>query len=68
MNKYKVTYIETIVREVDIVAPDSSEVQKRFDEGNFPFTEGKEVNADIHVYSIKEKETIKYDLSQGDPL
>ena len=40
MNKYKVTYRETIVREVDIVAPDSSAVQKRFDEGNFNFNYG----------------------------
>jgi|TARA_R110000822_G_scaffold116231_1_gene248131 hypothetical protein len=68
MKTFKVTYIETIVREVSIKAPVEMDVQKRFNEGNFPFTEGKEVNADIHIHSIREKEEINYDFSEGDPL
>tara|TARA_B110000858_G_C17609122_1_gene383651 strand:+ start:378 stop:584 length:207 start_codon:yes stop_codon:yes gene_type:complete len=68
MKKFKVTYIEEVAREVTIVAPSDEEVFKRFEEGNFPFTESREVNADIRVYSVEEIDRKTYNFSEGDPL
>ena len=68
MKKFKVVYIEEIAREVTIVAPSDEEVFKRFKEGNFPFTEGKEVHADTRIYSVEEINRKTYNFSEGDPL
>ena len=68
MKKFKVVYIEEIAREVTIVAPSDEEVFKRFKEGNFPFTEGKEVHGDTRIYSVEEINRKTYNFSEGDPL
>lgn len=68
MKVFKVTYIEEVAIEVKIIAPTEEEVFKRFKEGNFPFTEGKEVHADTRVYSVEEIEKKGYNFSEGDPL
>jgi hydrogenase maturation factor HypE len=68
MKVFKVTYIEEVAREVKIIAPTEEEVFKRFKEGNFPFTEGKEVHGDIRVYSVEEIEKKVFNFSEGDPL
>ena len=68
MKVFKVTYIESIAREVRIIAPDKSEVFKRFEEGNFPFTEGKEIGGDISIKFVDEVEKKVYNFSEGDPL
>lgn len=72
MKVFKVTYIEEIAREVKIIAPTEAEVFKRFKEGNFPFTEGREIHGDTRVYSVEEVERNPfkqtYNLSEGDPL
>ena len=68
MKKFKVTYIEEVAREVTVVAPSEEEVFKRFKEGNFPFTEGEELNADTRVYSVEEIDRKTYNFSEGDPL
>ena len=68
MKVFKVTYIEEIAREVRIIAPTEEEVFKRFKEGNFPFTEGKEVHGDTRIYSVEEIEKKVYNFSEGDPL
>ena len=68
MKKFKVTYIEEVAREVTIVAPSDEEVFKRFKEGNFPFTEGKEIGGDISIKFVDEVEKKVYNFSEGDPL
>lgn len=68
MKTYEVIFTEEVAYKVTILAPNQEEVHKRFKEGNFPFTEGKEVGADSKIYSCDEVVKPKYNLSQGDPL
>lgn len=68
MPKFMVTYTEEIAYEVEIEAPSKEEVSKRFAEGNFPFSLGKEINGVTKIYSVEEIKSKVLDLSQGDPL
>lgn len=68
MPKFTVTYTEEIAYEVEIEAPNKKEVNKRFNNGNFPFSLAKEVGAVTKIYHVDEVEKKKLNLSQGDPL
>jgi len=69
MKKFTIDYVETIVRTVEVSAPNSEAVRKRFEEGMFPFTLGKEIAADMRIASIQElDEVLQYNFSEGDPL
>ena len=67
MKVFKVTYIEEIARVVNVSASSDTEVFKRFKQGDFPFAEGKEVNGDIHIYSVEEAEKKVFNFTEGDP-
>lgn len=68
MKTFKVTYLEQVVREVEVQAETMQKVYERFEEGNFPFTEGKDTAGDMRVTNCQEVEKKSYNFSEGDPL
>jgi len=68
MKTFKVTYLEQVVREVEVKAETMQKVYERFEEGNFPFTEGKDTAGDMRVTNCQEVEKKSYNFSEGDPL
>ena len=68
MKTFKVTYLEQVVREVEVQAETMQKVYERFEEGNFPFTEGTDTAGDMRVTNCQEVEKKSYNFSEGDPL
>tara|TARA_X000000368_G_C22817054_1_gene617278 strand:+ start:113 stop:319 length:207 start_codon:yes stop_codon:yes gene_type:complete len=66
MKKFIVTYAETVVKEVEVMAETMQKVYERFEEGNFPFTQGKDIARDMRVTDCKEIEKKTYNFTEGD--